>query len=111
MENGSLPFTLAIRDKDDMIASVLMEPLPRDGKIIFKMSKETFEELCELRDSSGPENCVDDLEDNTEPDRDLDEDEDNCKDIGRPSKQMPDGTKEINMLQLCNYFCDSKDEW
>ena len=24
--------------------------------------------------------------------------------------QIPDETKEINMLQLCNYFCDSKDE-
>ena len=78
-------FVHAIRDKDDMTVSVLMEPLPRDGKIIFKMSKETFEELCELarqfEASLEPESYVDDLEDNTEPDRDLDEDEDNGEDI------------------------------
>ena len=41
-KNGSMLFVHAIRDKDDMIVSVLMKPLPRDGKIIFKMSKETF---------------------------------------------------------------------
>ena len=44
-ENGSMLFFHAIRDKDDMTVSVLMEPLARDGKIIFKMSKKTFEEL------------------------------------------------------------------
>ena len=42
-KNGSMLFIHVIRDKDDTIVSVLMEPLPRAGKIIFNMSKETFE--------------------------------------------------------------------
>ena len=107
MENGSMLFVHAIRDKDDMIVSVLMEPLPRDGKIIFKMSKETFEELCELarqfEASLEPENYVDDLEDNTEPDRDFDEDEDNGEDIERPlmvNTRRNKGNKYASVMQL-----------
>ena len=69
-KDGSMLFVHAIRDKDDMVVSVLMEPLPRDGKIIFKMSRATFEELCELAEA------------NTEPDRDGD----NGEEIERPSK-------------------------
>ena len=92
-----------IRDKDDMIVSVLMEPLPRDEKIIFKMSKETFEELCELarqfEASLKPENYVDDLEDY----RDLDEDEDNGEEIRCPSMvntRRSKGNKYASALQL-----------
>ena len=71
------------------------------------MSKETFEELCELgrqiEASSEPENCVYDLEDNTEPDSDLDEDEDNGEDIERPSMvntRRNKGNKYASVKQL-----------
>ena len=104
-KNGSMRFVHAIRDKDDMIVSVLMEPLSRDRKIIFKMSKETFEELCELarqfEASLEPENYVDDLEDNTEPDRDLDLD--NGEDIELPSMintRRNKGNKYASVIQL-----------
>ena len=103
-KNGSMLFVHAIRDKDDMIVSVLMEPLPKDGKIIFKMSKETFEELCKLarqfEASLEPENYVDDLEDNTQPERDL---EDNGEDIERLSMvntRRNKGNKYASVVQL-----------
>ena len=71
------------------------------------MSKETFEELCELARQFvallEPENYVDDLEDNTEPDLHLNEDEDNGEDIERSSNvntRRNKGNKYASVMQL-----------
>ena len=51
-KNGSMLFVHAIRDKDDMIASVLMEPLPGIGILYLKCQKRHSKNSVNLPDSS-----------------------------------------------------------
>ena len=78
-----------LRDRDDMIVSVHMETLPRVREMIYKMSKETFEELSDLarefEASLEHENQVEDIDSNIDTNTDIDREEDSEDNDERPT--------------------------
>ena len=106
-KNGSMLFAHVIRDRDDMIVSVHMETLPRGRDMIYKMSKETFEELSDLargfEASLEHENQVEDIDSNIDTNTDIDREEDSEDDDERPTMvttRRNKGNKYASVMQL-----------